>query len=1472
MGKRTSTLTHGLLLMFVAFLASTSISLAQNAANRQKVSYVKQVDDNGNEVLYEVIDQPIEAAKTRTAVQVQENDELQKLIDRLADAPATRAATTVTDIDLSAYSEPRATTLYIRNGVNVRFVNGTLTRAKSLTDGPLVQIIGDSRLHLAATAAISGNNFYTSGGTLVEVLDGRLDVEGGKITGNKSLNTIGISVSLRNKDAVVWVEDGEVENLSSGVGTAYAFGGTIGWLSVYNCAYLGDNVKADCSFSRKEAYLDATKIGSSASINLYYYYQDQTVVKNVFQDAINCFKLGYSENVSGSASDYVLSLEDKSLIVRSKASADPNLIYNEEQLRNRLKEIADNKESSASKPVKLTVAPEGFSISSSVLVSSCFVEISGGRITVAKNTSHSPFMVEKGAGLILNNIEIDFNKYDSYYRGFDNNGGTLTIGEGTVFLNAASSKWYEIPFYYLFAGTTTISPTNRNVENEVFSIYFSKFQDNVVQFTSSLDYARISGRWDSFDSDEPYTLIKGSGYTLKESDFKKMRFEGLPDKFEIYYDSSDYSVKLRKFDPDYITDEDWLQKRLDEIAKSDNKKAELTIAEQGITLTKGVYVRAETDVTLTGGTISLANTFSDDAAFYLEKRSGLTYSNIKFNLNNVYLPTSFVRSLEYSVLCILDNVEFMNIYNGSKAMATGFFNCAISIAPQNGIFSLEVNRGSVLYGIGGEMHLRNCSLKSNGGYPTITGDGDIYMNDNSKIYGDGKASAVVDLPQGGFSMYYGKDNLVHADGNGSVVKAHSGDLGSGKLEGGEATFEYIRISEGIDFDLIQLTLSGSGEISGNVKLPRLYVMNGVQIKLTSAMTDTWIIDGDWNSFELTEPYTLLTGYNKYTLTESDYNRMQFANLPDNVEALHNKEIYAVVLQKKTPTINDILQCLVDGRPDCKTDEDLEVPEGGIDIGCEDALQCAVDATLDGSDITINKWPTRPKILFCDCDRPIGRVYWGSSLTIRNFDIEATRSKSQYFQVYGTLVIDVNVYIYRFIRFIHIMRGGYVIWRGGHVEDVDEIVYNEGGTLEIDGDFDNGGKTLVNPEDGTIIIKGGTFNGGIENHGTVIIEGGTIIGGIENYGTITVTGGTIDGGRKPGLTNYDGGTATIDGGVIKCDGGAIYEIENHEGGNMVLHDGACVGDNGTGCLRSETDIWIGGGVRVTEIYIKRGVRIHVIGKLNVTWRIFFFDFNDFDVYVPFIFGDEGYEMTEEDFRRLEIRLPEGYRLEFYEGSVVIVRIPYNVTTIVEYLEYFGPHGTPGNPWSFVYNTTNIDIDIDWHIKKDYHLIFDGGTFTMNGGDIYIDEGASLWLKNITFKGTGHIYVYGTLYIDANVDFAEILRFIHICKGGVIRFITQPSYIVRIFIEEERIVVGDVVIYDVLEEWLKTLTIELPDGYEWEYDESLHTILIKKTEVDGILDVKSDAVQSDIYDLYGRKVENPIEGKLYIREGKKFVIRK
>jgi len=329
------------------------------------------------------------------------------------------------------------------------------------------------------------------------------------------------------------------------------------------------------------------------------------------------------------------------------------------------------------------------------------------------------------------------------------------------------------------------------------------------------------------------------------------------------------------------------------------------------------------------------------------------------------------------------------------------------------------------------------------------------------------------------------------------------------------------------------------------------------------------------------------------------------------------------------------------------------------------------------------------------------------------------------------------------------------------------------------------------------------------------------------------------------------------------------VYNHDGGIAKVDIGCEIGADGKGCIWSEMDIWIEGGVRVTDIHIKRGCRIHVIGKLTYYWRIHFFVINEFDIYVPFIFGD-GYKLTEADCKYIEIKLPEGYRWIYKDGQIVIVRIPYNVPTIVEYLEYFGPQGTPDKPWSFDYNKTNIDVSTDWHVLNGYHLLFDGGVFTMNGGNIYIDSGATLWLKNINFKGSGHIYVSGTLCIDANVNFASIAKFIHVCKGGVIRIVSQPSYNVPICIVKEHIVTGVVVIRDVKEAWLKYLVIDLPDGYVWEYDNTAHTVLIKVKEVDGILGVTSDSVQQNTYDLNGHKVDKPAKGRIYIRNGKKIVI--
>ena len=92
----------------------------------------------------------------------QERDELQEFVDNATASPQTRAGDEPTVIDLSAYTAPRTATLYIRNGANVKFINGTLKRATSLTNAPLVAISGNSKLEVTSGVVLSGNNFITN--------------------------------------------------------------------------------------------------------------------------------------------------------------------------------------------------------------------------------------------------------------------------------------------------------------------------------------------------------------------------------------------------------------------------------------------------------------------------------------------------------------------------------------------------------------------------------------------------------------------------------------------------------------------------------------------------------------------------------------------------------------------------------------------------------------------------------------------------------------------------------------------------------------------------------------------------------------------------------------------------------------------------------------------------------------------------------------------------------------------------------------------------------------------------------------------------------------------------------------------------------------------------------------------------------------------------------------------------------------
>lgn len=1311
-------------------------------------------------------------------MQAQDTDDLQRLIDQVASSPQHRASGTVTDIDLSAYSEPRTTTLYVRNGVNVRFVNGTLKRASSLTDAPLVQIKDGASLHLAESATISGNDIYTSNVPIVELLLGILEVEGGTISGNQSpKKSVGPSVQIDNNgDNYFDMYKGYIQRLFNvGGGNVTLYGGHIFQLNSYGVITCVSAPQIDsCVLQNEDAYVFISDPGENMDITFYGYSLGQTLAKleDSYWESVakKCLKLGGNEG-------YTLSYENQSFIVRQ--GVDPNYITSEDDLQKRLDEIAAE---NPAEPVTLTIQDKGITITKTIEAKSgCNAIITGGKITVSKQFKfsywNSIFVNEGLLGFIDIIINGNFISNDTFFV----NNGKLTIGNNVRYENIYDG---EVLSFYLTLGKLIVRSGDLTINGPVFyPTHGGELEIYGGNFHSLNDKNIITGDYSAIIKGG---ILSGGPISIGDLILADMEMGAIP---ELNVSSiNSWNIHIYR-----------------------------------------VMKLPQINLSL-GGLITLD-------WHYREWYAQMNYQGkwrISSDWANMELDKPFVVSgYEKYPMTLNDfnNMEFIDMPDDREAYFDATNKCVrLRIKRDPNYITSEDDLQKRLDEIAAEkpsipvtLTIQEKGITLSTVITARSGCKAILTGGNISLTGEDFGPDLI------FRIEYQADlrfENIYLDFS-PVEKIYFWHF----LNNGNLTLD-----QGVNINAKNLYFNGNCVLHGSARLPLLY-LNGetprhTRIYLSAKMTDTWIFDSEWKFLVEDEPYTLISGYLKYEVTADDYSRMQFVNLPDDVEIVYNDELKVVQVQKKTKEcdLQSLLDGLCDVDPDCDDPSCRDIPVyDDVVVGCkEDPLQCAVDKVIDGDED--NPTPALipipdllPNIcMCCVCPSPrpslqVIHIYPYSSLTIRNYNIKGGKYANQYIQVYGTLIIDVNVYIYRFIRFIHIMPGGRVIWRGGHVEDVDEIVYNEGGTLEIEGDFDNGGKRFVNPEGCTLIIRDGTFTGDIENHGTLIIEGGEVKGKVENYKDFRMEGGTVD-----------------------------YEIW------------------------SETDIWIKGGVRVTNIHIKRGCRVHVIGRLKAVWRIHFFNIDDFDVYVPVVFGDDSYQLTAEDCEYVQIELPAGYRWEYYKGVIVIVRIPYDVATIVEYLDYFGPQGTWEKPWSFVYDKTNIDINIDWHIVRDYHLIFDGGTFTMNGGDIYIDQGASLWLKNIRFRGIDrHVYVYGTLYIDENVDFADIVRFIHVCRGGEIRFVTKPDYTVNIIVGEEDIVIDKAVIYGIIKAWLQYLNITLPDGYKWEYDDATHTIAI--TFSSGINDIQADRnAEEPVYDLSGKKLSKPRKG-LNIVGGKKAVIK-
>lgn len=832
------------------------------------------------------------------------------------------------------------------------------------------------------------------------------------------------------------------------------------------------------------------------------------------------------------------------------------------------------------------------------------------------------------------------------------------------------------------------------------------------------------------------------------------------------------------FDPNYITDAEWLQQRLDEIAaEAPRNPVTLTIQDEGITLPTAIFFKKGCNVKLTGGKLTVDPTkFSADMVFVIDAGAEVTMQDITIdfaNLNklwNCYFTNS-------GKLIISDGVIYENIYQEEVRGSFYKNHKGSTLFIYSGNITMN---GTVIESSDAETYLYGGILTSvSTTAPAYRGSGSdaFYMGgmntsrDACKLIGAG--DVIIDAAK--FFMT-GGGTVQGGDNSTLVAERTESYLGGGLFVGGRT---YGNGTIGSDSNFPQFNLL-SGRIDVTTKadyviaygqLPEIYLNEGAVIEnvlYNQTEIHTVTINGDWQN--MANGHVLINSLSKEAFDCINFIGFPYSDGRWRVE--YNGTERQAVLHKLT--LQEWFEEQNKSDKDTGTEEEPVVinfpdyddengdlwegtdmvfgdPEGRIDVHYwwEDLIW---KMGTDG-------WPTRPSLrLYTNI-----WIYRGSSLHWKHIYLSGMNS-DKYIYVYGTLIIDVDVYVRFFrYRFIHVMPGGRVILRGGRIDTFGDLIYNAGGTVICeDGDarYSGEGHGIVNTESGTISISGGSFSGGVHNRGN---------------GTISISGGFISHGSGVAVSNSGGGRIDITGGTI-CgfyprggQGGFDSPDIDNSNGTIWVTDGI-IGENGSGVIRTYGDLWIGGGTRVREIWMHRLARIHIISKLTVKIRFRFFVEGEFDIDVPIFIGAEGYKLTEEDLKMIDIELPTGYRLKLKDGDIYIKNKP----SLHDLFDNPSPEdGGQSEEKPFNPDIPNgIDVDEDTTLP-DLHILFgskDGskptGPMFICGGCILRIPSASTTFSHIEVKGEGdaHIETQGKMIVDEGTKISGFKHFVYVKTGG------------------------------------------------------------------------------------------------------------
>lgn len=685
-------------------------------------------------------------------------------------------------------------------------------------------------------------------------------------------------------------------------------------------------------------------------------------------------------------------------------------------------------------------------------------------------------------------------------------------------------------------------------------------------------------------------------------------------------------------DPNLIPDEDWLQRRLNEIAEEKpSEPVVLTIPEGGISLSRNISVPNNCKAIITGGPIIVSNNISGEGMFLVY--GSIEFRDIIFELGNYKVDSYFW--ISGGELTIGKNVIYHNIYQGNYTLGAFYVNDGGLLKVYSG--DIETNE-SIVSMHNGNTRLYGGTLTTTGTNPALAGSGtsgyDMHFSTcemHSDVIVEGKGKCVVDF-NGPRFIFYG--SLLKGTNSNIIIseQTETSFYGGGIIEG-YRTFANGHVSyPGFgdnSFTIFKLT-SNQIEVTRSLQinhsevrstLPVIYLGANAVVSGSFDYFPGQQFNGDWENMQ--EGHVILLN-----IQESSFKKLSFLDLTNRMEIKHDSDqshayfhrmSLAEWLEKQNEASEDQgtedAPVYIDFPEDEENGDDLgddnDAEDEYVEIGKEDDKGNASRRVhywwRDRSWQKwryIDRWPHRPTL------RLKRHIYIrrGSSLRWSRFYLSGLYYK-KYIYVYGTLIIDGDVYIRHFRhRFIRVMPGGRVIWRGGRSAMAGQLINNEGGT--------------------------------------VIYESG------EAEYDDTYASEQISNADRSSIYN-DGGNVEVSGGTLA---GKLYNIN---GGDLRVN-----GETQVETVRNEAIVWLGVTRHVPRIEMKRTARIRLLRKLIGKLVIRFYSGNEEDVFnkdedMPqpgdrIIEPTDDYSPTHEDVDNIDTdEWPEGIKPKLDDDRYIVI---------------------------------------------------------------------------------------------------------------------------------------------------------------------------------------------------------------------------